>query len=176
MEDHKGYHNSYPPNITSKAKGLTLALTMWQIWNFINQTHSNKPHTKESQIRNQIDRSILELMGKKEKNLNSYSALEMENHPSPTNWNPPPINVWKLNSDASWCKKTKKGGMGWVVRDSNRSLICIGLRRTLKNWSIKALEAKAMWEGMKFLHAKFGGNLSLEIESDALQLIKCLFG
>lgn len=69
---------------------------------------------------------------------------------------------------------TKQGGVGWIVRDSNRSPICAGMEKILRKWSIQVLEAKAILEGMKATHNQFDDSLVIKIESDALQLVKCL--
>ncbi|CAK9310945.1 unnamed protein product [Citrullus colocynthis] len=48
-------------------------------------------------------------------------ARRLEDLLSHSRWIPPPQNSWKLISDVSWCEAFGCGGIGWVVRDSNRS-------------------------------------------------------
>jgi hypothetical protein len=34
-------------------------------------------------------------------------------------WQPPPVDVLKINTDGAFCAKEKKGAWGFIVRDSD---------------------------------------------------------
>lgn len=69
--------------------------------------------------------------------------------------------------------KTKSGGLRWVVRDSNGSLICVRMQKIEKKWNIKSLEAKAILEGMKSIsNTCIQNRICFEVESDAAKSCK----
>lgn len=101
-------------------------ILLWSLWNFRNKCKhdSSLPKPSKEQISNSISRYISEIKeGAITYQLKSLD-LRGENHLSQGAWNPPPLKCWKLNSDASWNDKDKRSGLGWIVRDSGRSLIC----------------------------------------------------
>lgn len=77
-------------------------------------------------------------------------------------------------------------GSGWVVHDSNGSLICVRSKRINKKQNIKTLEAKAIFGRDEFQRKLFLEEMKmildtciqlqipLEIEFDALEVIKVL--
>lgn len=66
-------------------------------------------------------------------------------------WSPPPCCSWKINTDASWLEKERRGGVGWIARDSLGSLIFAGFKPLKRKWSIKCLEMLAVAESLKCL-------------------------
>ncbi|CAB4278429.1 unnamed protein product [Prunus armeniaca] len=46
----------------------------------------------------------------------------------PTAWTKPPHGWVKANCDGAWLQQTQKGGVGWVIRDSDGWLVRQGCR------------------------------------------------
>lgn len=47
---------------------------------------------------------------------------------------------------------------------------------TFNRWNManQNPRAKAIWEGLKYLHANFGCSMNLEVKAESLDLIRCL--
>lgn len=100
---------------------------------------------------------------------------------SQVRWKPPPVDAWKLNSDAPWSESQKRGGIGWIFRDSSGSSICMEFQQIKEKWSIKILEMKEILEGLKNIPSTSHGDSSqasipIFVESDAVNVIKILNG
>lgn len=63
---------------------------------------------------------------------------------------PPPIGCWKLNSDASWSKSKGRGRIGWIIGESQESLVEAGFKMVHRKWPVKVLEGFAILEGFVF--------------------------
>ncbi|XP_018435800.2 uncharacterized protein LOC108808101 [Raphanus sativus] len=59
-------------------------------------------------------------------------------------WNPPPPLSVKCNTDGSWSKETESGGVGWVLRDPQRTLVWAGARKLPVVRSAIEVEAEAI--------------------------------
>lgn len=63
-----------------------------------------------------------------------------------------------MNMDALWSDLAGRGGINWVVRDSEGSLIFFGMKEISQKWLIKLLEALAILEGMKCMKDTYKGS------------------
>lgn len=80
-----------------------------------------------------------------------------------------------MNTDAAWFEELGRGSIAWVVRDSVGSPICFGMKQVLSIWDIQALEALAIWEGLKsLLNLRLEKQVPLIVESDANEIVKSL--
>lgn len=105
----------------------------------------------------------------------------LKSQSSQARWKPLPENTWKMNVDASWSDQRKCGGIGWILRDSIGSPICMGIQRINASWSVKMLEMKAILEGWEaYLQCKqTRSDLTIPpivVESYAGEVVKILNG
>lgn len=59
-------------------------------------------------------------------------------------WTPPPHNVLKLNTDASWNPDLNREEIGWILRDHSGNIIQAGHKSIDFHWSVDYLEALAI--------------------------------
>lgn len=72
-------------------------------------------------------------------------------------------------TDGSW--------IGWVVCDSNGSLIYVDTQKIERKWNIKSLETKAILEGINSIWSTYIQNcICLEVESDSTEVINAING
>ncbi|KAL5550543.1 hypothetical protein UlMin_000719 [Ulmus minor] len=84
-----------------------------------------------------------------------------------------PICGWvKVNSDAAWCSKQKKFGLGAIIRDSTGKVLGSVATPIFASVSVAVAEAWAMERGAAL--AKQLGFLTVVLESDCLAVIKAL--
>ncbi|XP_062021341.1 uncharacterized protein LOC133737882 [Rosa rugosa] len=99
------------------------------------------------------------------------SPASPSQYPSPdrlTSWTPPPFGFSKINVDASW-KPPNSSGIGVVIRNSDRSLVCAsssGCRRDSS--SVEMAEARAILAGINLAIELHLGNIILESNSKNL--------
>jgi ribonuclease HI len=87
-------------------------------------------------------------------------------------WKKPDSVTLKINVDASFNKENNSGATGLVVRDSDGLLIQAHAKWTDFAANSLVLEAVAILEGIRFAIDR--GFLKVEIESDALEVIKLI--
>ncbi|CAL8112885.1 unnamed protein product [Prunus armeniaca] len=92
----------------------------------------------------------------------------------PTAWTKPPHGWVKANCDGAWLQQTQKGGVGWVIRDSDGWLVQTGGVGGLWGSMALMMEAEAIREAL--LACIRGRLVYVEIESDSMQLIQMLRG
>lgn len=161
--------------LSTEERNLAI-LVLWNLWTARNKCTLNSQRPDLNQIC-RIIHNIYEECKEKEKNhLNSAAD---ESHLSHHQWKPPEHNSWKLNPDASWFEDKGVGGLGWIVRDSNGSLIGAGCKQIRRKWAIKCLEAEAILEGLKAYGSAdiFEGRrrmLPLVVESDSVEVVGAL--
>lgn len=86
-------------------------------------------------------------------------------------WLKPKLGYIKFNCDAAWCHRTKRGGIGVIVRNSDRILIG-GTNRRTTGQGIAELEA-VRWGIML---AKEKGWNRIEVESDLMMVVSQIKG
>ena len=65
-------------------------------------------------------------------------------------WKKPIFGVLKINTDAAWCKVTKRADLGWVVRDFAGILQAARGTGSWRFHSTAAAEAAAIREALRF--------------------------
>ncbi|XP_056846116.1 uncharacterized protein LOC130497268 [Raphanus sativus] len=89
-------------------------------------------------------------------------------------WNSPlPLSL-KCNTDGSWSKETENGGVGWVLRDPQGTLVWAGARKLPVVRSVIEVETEAIRCAIQTL-AGFGYRKVI-VETDSLILTKMLNG
>lgn len=96
----------------------------------------------------------------------------------------PYFRVCRVKSDAphaSWNNIKERGGLGWVVHDTVGSSIYVGMLQIKEEWSIKALETKAILKGFRSLPSLglmhvVDPKPKIMVESDATSMIELLIG
>lgn len=81
----------------------------------------------------------------------------------------------------AWIDANRRGGLGWVIRDSSGSLIGAGCVQVDRKWSIKAMEGQAIIEGLKAYHSLsnkggVGVKPPLIVEFDSFDVVKAING
>lgn len=148
----------------------------WQIWTHRNVVFHNKAQTNIQILEHKITNYFSEFLRSKVSNLRTnpearFSQVVVMQH-SPR-WIPPPVDMLKLNCDAAWCEKQSRGGIGWVLRQSNGAPICAGYKSIQKSWKVTWLEAMAVSEGLKNIpHV----SLPIRVETDSLIVVQLLTG
>ncbi|XP_042495179.1 uncharacterized protein LOC122074437 [Macadamia integrifolia] len=107
------------------------------------------------------------------------SHEEVVDHPTATPprqdqhlvWIPPPLDVVKINADASFVKDKSFGALGFIIHNHNGSPLLAALNPTPMH-SIISGEAKAIKEGI--LEAIGLGYFRLWVESNNLEVITAL--
>ncbi|KAL8541729.1 hypothetical protein ACS0TY_002835 [Phlomoides rotata] len=85
-------------------------------------------------------------------------------------WEPPPRGCLKLNTDA-WVFSDGSVGLGFVVRNSERTSILAGAKRCVAAGEHSdIIDALALWFGLEPVNAKGLQNLLLEVDSRNLSL------
>ncbi|KAL5578350.1 hypothetical protein UlMin_020049 [Ulmus minor] len=87
-------------------------------------------------------------------------------------WQPPEIGVVKVNSDAAWCSKMKKFGLGSVIRDYTGKVLGSVATPIHSLVSVAVAESWALERGI--LLAKHLGYAAVILESDCLGVTKDL--
>ncbi|OMO70058.1 hypothetical protein COLO4_28797 [Corchorus olitorius] len=90
---------------------------------------------------------------------------------APSQWQSPPVEVIKINCDASYCSKGSFAGLAVVCRNSN-GVIIDGASLLEKAASVHAAEAFAIRLAVQLARDK--GWRHIIVESDNLALINCL--
>lgn len=134
--------------IQSKEELARVAQIFWTIWEARNQINHSTSKPDPTPCIRDIERRIESLSEEKKKLQTSRSS---ENHPSHISWKPSEIECWTMNSDAAWFGASKSGGIDWIIRDSDGSLIGAGCKKFFKHEPIKVLESKAIKLGLECL-------------------------
>ncbi|XP_021755004.1 uncharacterized protein LOC110720310 [Chenopodium quinoa] len=96
-----------------------------------------------------------------------YAVSAAKQQASSNKWNPPPVGVVKLNSDASLSEEGWVG-MGVIARDSEGNVLFAATRRVKAWWPPGIAEGKAMLLAVK-LAKRFGyDNVILESDNQVL--------
>lgn len=81
------------------------------------------------------------------------------------------------HESASWNETLGRGGLGWIVRDSDGSLVYFGMQKITRKSPIQILEAKAILAGLKHIVGTCNQrSIPLEVESDALEVVNVIVG
>lgn len=88
-------------------------------------------------------------------------------------WTENPMGYWILNNDASWCERTKSGGIGWILRRWDGIPVTVGFRPIFRQWKVSWLEALTVTEGLKSIPQN---SPKLIIELDSIQVVHLLEG
>lgn len=87
----------------------------------------------------------------------NYQPLSLETLLSHGIWKPPEAKQWKLNVVATWFEESEVGGVGWIIRDSDGSLI----------EGLNQIAEKTFYSLERFDHY-------LVVESDAVELVRLI--
>ncbi|KAL5567823.1 hypothetical protein UlMin_024398 [Ulmus minor] len=87
-------------------------------------------------------------------------------------WKPPEMGIVKINTDAAWCKRTKKFGLGVVIRDHFGSILGSAATPVSSSVSVDVAEGWALERGAWL--AKYLGFPAIELESDCLGVVMAL--
>lgn len=157
--------------VLSKEELNRAIIILWTLWNTRNLSNQNQKIPDFKQTCNTINKYI----GEPKEELDSYSKLpQPKNHSSHLIWKLSDPDSWKLNTDASWCEALGKGGLGWVIRDSNGSLIGAGYKQTNRKWPIKCMEAEAILNGIKeYLSSDEGEEKRFKLVVEDLSELAC---
>lgn len=156
----------------SKEELETVAVILWTTWNFRNKATLGTNRTNVQELTRQIKRHIAEQ--RKSRNDNQW-MLTSENQENQEVWTPPPTGLLKINVDASWNDDQRRGGVGWIIRDSHGSPVGMGSAKIKQGWSIRSMEAATVKEGLEaYLVSKGGSQSRILIESDSIDVVKAL--
>ncbi|KAL5540285.1 hypothetical protein UlMin_042768 [Ulmus minor] len=87
-------------------------------------------------------------------------------------WKPPEMGIVKINTDAAWCNRTKKFGLGVVIRDHSGSILGSAATPVSSFVSVDVAEGWALERGARL--AKYLGFSAIELESDCLGVVMAL--
>ncbi|KAL5555878.1 hypothetical protein UlMin_038114 [Ulmus minor] len=87
-------------------------------------------------------------------------------------WKPPEMGIVKINTDAAWCNRTKKFGLGVVIRDHSGSILGSAATPVSSFVSVDVAEGWALEKGARL--AKYLGFSAIELESDCLGVVMAL--
>ncbi|KAL5568114.1 hypothetical protein UlMin_024689 [Ulmus minor] len=87
-------------------------------------------------------------------------------------WKPPEMGIVKINTDAAWCNRTKKFGLGVVIRDHFGSILGSAATPVSSSVSVDVAEGWALKRGARL--AKYLGFSAIELESDCLGVVMAL--
>ncbi|KAL5556887.1 hypothetical protein UlMin_039123 [Ulmus minor] len=85
---------------------------------------------------------------------------------------PPEMGIVKINTDAAWCNRTKKFGLGVVIRDHSGSILGSAATPVSSFVSVDVAEGWALERGVRL--AKYLGFSAIELESDCLGVVMAL--
>ncbi|CAL1360945.1 unnamed protein product [Linum trigynum] len=153
---------------TNKEELTKVLITLWFLWKERNNHFFNNPKLEE-----------WEIVGRAHNYLEEYAEHQAKGNPgipaprarSRVSWEPPPVGVLKLNTDAAILGE-KGTGYGMVLRDWNGNFIMGATHRTRVRWPVELAEAKAMLWGLQL--ARTHQTQSMLLESDCQTLIQKL--
>lgn len=87
-------------------------------------------------------------------------------------WRPPDVNLYKLNTDASFLSSSGRGGWGYVARDQHGTFLDRGAGNITRVSSALQAEATAAWQGLQRSAAV--GMSSVILQTDAANLGRAL--
>ncbi|KAL5758955.1 hypothetical protein ACOSP7_021566 [Xanthoceras sorbifolium] len=87
-------------------------------------------------------------------------------------WNAPQQGGFKMNTDASFNHSSNRAGFGVIIRDNDGQVLLAGASLLSKVFSLHTAEDMAVHQGL--ILARDFGLLTLEIESDAKEIIKSI--
>ena len=90
----------------------------------------------------------------------------------PKPWEAPVMGTVKVNTDAAWCSKKKKFGLGVVIRDSTGSVLASVATPVYALVTVVVAEGWALERGATL--ARQMGFSAVYLESDCLEVIKAL--
>lgn len=142
------------------------AFCLWAIWHLRNNFYFRN---KQATIQATCQKAVT--------SFNEYAYIHFPEAHSPSNtsgicWEPPPTCWVKLNSDGAFVEGAKCGGAGYLLRDSQGSLIFAGTLKHCGSSSID-LEAWGILEGIKRCRGTDYSIIIIEIDSDLLRAIIC---
>ena len=122
----------------------------------------------------EIHQSMCELTDDRGKGSLFPGKLNTPTHTPKTicKWNPPPVGIWKLNTDASFVGKSEDTCLGTVVRDHRGDVVLSVCRKIKASAGPEEAEAEAIKLGMSELSSLYQGKLI--IESDCLTMVNRL--
>jgi len=100
--------------------------------------------------------------------LNLKEIRKVSNLREKETWSPPPDDVYKINVDASFHADTKKGGWGFIIRDSAGDFLEGGAGNIPR--AACPLQAEALAALYSLQHASHLGMTKVILETDAFQL------
>lgn len=153
---------------------------IWEIWQKRNNLKQSKGNKDTKQILQDILSAAHRFMIENEWEKTNHGKRS-ETLPSHGRWIPPGSSQWKLNVDVAWFEASNSSGVGWIVRDSEGSLIGAGSKKTSGRLKIKMLEAMTVVEGFSIVSERFRNypDCSLHevvIESDAAEIVRLING
>lgn len=160
--------NEQCSNQETKEKRWQMCLwTCWIIWKkrckaVFEMTEPNPVQTVEE------IKKLLEEFNKLPKTIGNPGG-----QPARHEWQRPEPGIIKINVDAAWCHRSKKGGIGVIVRNETGAVIG-DANRILTGQGIEELEAEAIRIGMHI--AKEMGWNRIIVESDSKTVINQIQG
>ncbi|KAL5578545.1 hypothetical protein UlMin_020244 [Ulmus minor] len=143
-----------------------LCVLLWRIWFRRNKWIHEKIWLDDSSCLAWAQQHLEDF--KTASNKQTIPHIPIAAHP----WKPPEMGIVKINTDAAWCKHTKKFGLGVVIRDHSGSILGSAATPVSSSVSVDVAEGWALERGARL--AKYLGFSAIELESDCLGVVMAL--
>ncbi|WVZ54654.1 hypothetical protein U9M48_005419 [Paspalum notatum var. saurae] len=142
-------------------KRLMIITLMWNWWNERNRRREGEKERSASELAF-ITASLVHEFGLINETARSG---EVSDRPRAQRWSPPEGEVIKVNTDGSYCPRTKNGGWGFVLRDTDGEVVSAGAGRLTQALDPFHVEVMACLIGVTEEAEKGVGKVVIETDS-----------
>ncbi|KAM1255800.1 hypothetical protein ACFX2G_030595 [Malus domestica] len=170
------FHKCVKDRVNANEIYQEFAFGLWRLWKNKNAVVFQGMHRQPLEVLDLWRKNIKEFR-EASANVDGIVEAKVDGNHSATvrnipHWQRPKYGTIKINTDAAWCKKTHRAGVGWVGRDFAGVLQAAGGSGTMLCQSAAVAEAIAIRTALSAcINHRFNHVI---VESDALMIIQMI--